>query len=212
MDIKSIYQLHKPTPEQTLNFVQKVAVDHSWYKHLSATRSTLFYFYLDPNVEREIITTEKRKLFGKEVLFNIKNPQEDIPAKEYQKKYGCWKYYIWSYDNTPTKFYYDYLIRHPNFMLIHYPKIEIGLNIIDPQEIIEPLQISKLKTVLQPIPDDWLNKILFKMSRYIHPVFKNIVDLFDDEYPEKSYAQMHNEIISELTNHLISLTNIFSKV
>lgn len=41
----------KPTQRQTEEFIQFVANDHSWYKHLSNERKEPFVFYLDTNIE-----------------------------------------------------------------------------------------------------------------------------------------------------------------
>jgi hypothetical protein len=82
---KSLIRTPKPTIKQTENFIDFVADDHSWYKHLPDQRLEPFIFYLTPNANLTIKNiTENQKVTdfkSKENTRNIDN-----------SPFGNWKY------------------------------------------------------------------------------------------------------------------------
>lgn len=82
---KSLIGTPKPTIKQTENFINAVANDHSWYKHLPDQRLEPFIFYLTPN----------DNLTVKNVTDNEKNT--DFKSKENTRNidnspFGNWQY------------------------------------------------------------------------------------------------------------------------
>ena len=181
-----IKELPAPTSEQIKNFVELVAKDHSWYKHLPSERTIPFVFYLDPNADKRLVSLEEDGLFSKKLKFKFEEIEDEILAQEYINKYGYWRYN--TLDNVYTQ--------------------SIGLNIIDNEKFLQPLSFSDLNNISCPIPKELIEKFTFNMSRYLHPVYKDSCDYFDDVNPEKSYAQMHNDIIFDLNMHLTSIVNL----
>ena len=55
-----------PTEQQTLNYIAFFTQAHSWYKHLSMTEDTMFYFFLNPDVAKETVVTQERSFLKKE--------------------------------------------------------------------------------------------------------------------------------------------------
>jgi hypothetical protein len=82
---KSLIGIPKPTIEQTENFINAVADDHSWHKHLPDQRLEPFIFYLTPNANvtiKNITENEKNTDFkSKENTRNIDN-----------STFGNWQY------------------------------------------------------------------------------------------------------------------------
>jgi hypothetical protein len=82
---KSLIGAPKPTIKQTANFINAVADDHSWYKHLPDQRLEPFIFYLTPNANvtvKNVTDNEKNTyLKSKENTRNIDN-----------SPFGNWQY------------------------------------------------------------------------------------------------------------------------
>lgn len=190
-----IKELPAPTSEQIKNYVEFVAREHSWYKHLPVDRSYTFMFYLDPNVVRKLVTIEEDTFFSKKTKFIFEKIEDDSFSKKRIEEYGYWRYNFIE-NNTLME-----------SILSHEPNRYIGLNIIDSNKLKEPLSFKDLKDISCPIPKDLINKFSFNMSRYLHPTFNKMDDYFDEQFPEKSFSQMHKEIISDLNEHLTSIIN-----
>ncbi len=81
---KSLIGTPKPTIKQTENFINAVADDHSWYKHLPDQRLEPFIFYLTPNANvtvKNVTENEKVTDFkSKENPSNI----DDTPIGNWQ--------------------------------------------------------------------------------------------------------------------------------
>jgi len=190
-----IKELPAPTSEQIKNFVELVAKDHSWYKHLPSDRTIPFIFYLDPNAARKLVTVEEDKLFSKKIKFKFEEIKDDNLIQEHINKFGYWRYNF-SENNGLLE-----------GLLQNNPNRYIGLNIVDSNRFSQPLTFSGLENILCPIPTELIKKFTFKMSHYLHPIFNESYDFFDDKFPEKSYAQMHKDIVIDLTEHLTSIVD-----
>lgn len=196
-----IKMLPAPTLEQTKNFVELVANDHSWYKHLPTDRTIPFVFYLDPNADKKLVTLEEENgLFSKKIKFKFEEIDDNKLAQEYINKYSYWRYNLLE-NHVSIK---GALLKR---LLQIDPNRYIGFNIIDNDRFLQPLSFSDFKDIFCPIPNELFSKLTFNMSRYLHPVYKDSCDYFDDGNPKKSYAQMHYEIIFDLTEHLTSIAN-----
>jgi hypothetical protein len=57
---KIIEKFSAPTIGQTEDFIDFVANDHSWYKHLPEGRLEPFIFYLDPNAGKQLEIIEEK--------------------------------------------------------------------------------------------------------------------------------------------------------
>ena len=184
--IDFIKELPAPTTEQIKNFVELVAKDHSWYKHLPSKRTIPFVFYLCPNAAIKLVALEENWLFSNKTKFKFEEIEDDKLAQQYINKYGYWRY------NSLDKVY----------------RQSIGLNVIDNERFLQPLSFSDSNDILCLIPKELIEKFTFNMSRYLHPVYKDSCDYFDDDDFEKSYAQMHSDIIFDLNMHLTSIVNL----
>ena len=76
-------------------------------------------------------------------------------------------------------------------------RLIIGLSIVDHTGFIVPL------------PKEAVELGTFMMSRYLHGrAFKNGHTYFDADEPKISYAQKHEEIITDLRSHLIHMVDV----
>jgi hypothetical protein len=201
-----IKELSTPTIEQTNNFVQYVATLHSWYKHLPSERTIPFVFYFDPNVAKELVTLEEGGFFSKKIKFKFKEIEDGKLAQDYLTKFGYWRYNL--LENNYNLIGNNEVMEH---LFQHEPNRHIGLNIIDYERFQQPLIFSNLKDIIYPIPKELIQRFTFNMSRYLHPTYKDSHDYFDNNYPEKSYAQMHKDIIKDLTEHLYSIVDFINR-
>jgi hypothetical protein len=85
----SMQNLPMPTIGQTEKFIDFVANNHSWYKHLPEERLEPFIFYLDPNAGKLLERIEERESFNNKKHYCFK----EMSSSNYQTSYGTWQYY-----------------------------------------------------------------------------------------------------------------------
>ena len=172
--------LPRPTADVTDYFINRVARDHSWYKHLPNERLVRFVFYLDPNAGKtleKVVSTENSK---DEKRFIFK--EKDKNGSNYG--YAGWQYF--------TKQYTVNFIPNSDGSF-QDSRPFIGLNIIDAQGTAVPL------------PELVIRKGTFLMSRYLHRVFENDFEFIDQD--GISNGEKHSCIINDLRDHLNSFYN-----
>jgi hypothetical protein len=179
---KIIEKFPAPTIEQTQNFIDFVANDHSWYKQLPEGRLEPFYFYLDPNAGKLLEKIEKKDFLKKEKHYWIK---KEATLNAYQNQYGTWQYYTNNYT-------VNYIPNSDNSIRDSRPII--GLNIIN------------IKGEAEKIPEEVIYHGKFMMSKYLHRrAFAEAHNYYDEN--GISYAENHKIIIAELKKHLCSFIN-----
>lgn len=135
-----------PSHRQTINFIDFVSYDHSWYKHIGLRNEKLFVFYLDPNAGRSLLLPKK----GKQ-LFEFLPLEEDKDARNHISRFGYWNYYTEDYT-------VDFIPNTNGTMKDSRPYF--GLNITDP------------KGKLVPIPEAAVSAGTIKLSGFLHGGFK----------------------------------------
>lgn len=169
-----IKTLPKPTISQIDNFIDYVARDHSWYKHLTQEREEPFVFYFDPNAGKRLISVDETSKENKDHIFHFDNN----PPFVYQRNYGFWQYYA-------TKYTVNYIPNNDGSVRDSRPYI--GLNIVDENGI------------LTKLPPYVIERSTFMMSSYLHKsVFEWVGPAFE----------LHTELINELRDHLISISDM----
>lgn len=171
--------LPKPSENQTENFIDFVANDHSWYKHLTDERKEPFIFYLDPNAGKTLEKFSSKGFFKKVEHFKFLENKHNY----YLIRYGCWQYFT-------TKYTANFI---PNSNgSIRDSRPFIGLQIIDKEG-----KSHKL-------PEAIIKQGEFLMSRFLHKsAFESAHSYFDND--GISYAGKHKDLIAELRQHLNSI-------
>ena len=182
----SMQNLPMPTIGQTEKFIDFVANNHSWYKHLPEERLEPFIFYLDPNAGKILERIEEKEIFNNKKHYCFK----EMSSPNYQTSYGTWQYY--------TNCYSVNFIPNSDGSISDTRPL-IGLNIIN------------IEGEANEIPEEVINHGTFMMSRYLHKrAFENAHNYSDEN--GISFAENHKIIISELKQHLSSFLNfIYNK-
>lgn len=173
---KNLIKNHaKPTEWQTTHFIEFVARDHSWYKHLPRKREVPFQFYLDPNAGKKVERITKESFFKKTVSYRFA-----VTPNDHQSSYGLWQYYT-------ERYTVKHMLDSDGFLADARPLI--GLNLIN-----EHWQYESL-------PDEIIERGQFMMSAFLHrPAFKNCHNYFDDN--GVSFAENHRLLMEELRKQL----------
>jgi hypothetical protein len=85
-----------PSEQQTQNYLNYFTRAHSWYKHLSWSECTDFYFFLNPDVAKETIITQKASFLTKEKT-ELVTTENTI---RYLEQYGNWFFCTEEYNQT----------------------------------------------------------------------------------------------------------------
>lgn len=85
-----------PTEQQTRNYIAFFAQAHSWYKHLSMSEDTLFYFFLNPDVAKETVITQERSFLKKQQT-ELATTDKTIQHIDH---YGHWFFCTENYKNS----------------------------------------------------------------------------------------------------------------
>jgi hypothetical protein len=167
-----------PTIGQTENFIDFIARDHSWYKHLPEDRLEPFFFYLDPNAGRPLCKVEEKGLFRRKKYYSFK----EVSSNSYQRYYGTWHYYT-------NKYTVNFIPQEDNSIRDSRPFI--GLNIING------------KGEAQKIPEEVITQGKFMMSKFLHKrAFKDTHNFYDSN--GISFAENHKILVADLKQHLCS--------
>ena len=162
----------RPSNRQTLNFINFVANDHSWYKHLNEERSDIFIFYLDPYVGDPLFVSETAQ-------GNRYTRKRDI-LNRHQSSYGFWNYYTDQYS-------FNYIPNSDGSF--SDSRAFIGLHLVDEVGL------------MSQIPDEVISIGDFRMSRYLHKrAFENATKYLASD--GMTYAEKHRILIKELEEHL----------
>ncbi len=170
--------LTRPSEEQTENFIDFVANNHSWYKHLTNERKASFFFYLDTNAGKTLEKVTSKGFLKKVEHFKYLENKHN----HYQIHYGFWQYFT-------TKYTANFI---PNSNgSIRDSRPFIGLQIVD-----EEGKLHKL-------PEAIIKQGEFLMSRFLHKsAFEDAHTFFDND--GISYADKHKDLIAEFRQHLNS--------
>src|SRR5215469_14690058 len=92
--LEQIQTLPAPTTRQIAMFASHVSSAHSWYKHLPARKTVLFYVYLDPHGGERFCYESK----GRKVFRSIEQPAGGFfhysgqSTVDYRRRFGYWNY------------------------------------------------------------------------------------------------------------------------
>ena len=98
-----VASLPVPTIEQTVEFVDHVADNHSWYKHLPLfPPGTEFVCFLNPYAGWGTETTAQGVSLFRSETGDVFDHHSRLTTSEYQRKFGHWDY--WVGRTSPTVF------------------------------------------------------------------------------------------------------------